>query len=246
MATRSIVTSQPDVACDVCGRRLLRGEQPDLFLAAGQPRMVCELCAPRAAHQGWKRTSEAGLESHESLAPRRGRRLFERLRSARSLDGREPSRGYEQPLRDGAAPYDLFADAHGTRAVPVRAPGGSAAPVHAGAHQPELERPPAPADGPLQLAVDVFNASEYTRRVASLARSLGAPEVTVRPGEAVASCIVVVLAWELCWYSYEVDLDDMTGAEVRAIAQGTELSELAPHDRLANALADERGALALL
>jgi hypothetical protein len=55
MATRSIVTSQPDVACDVCERRLLRGEQPDLFLDAGQPRMVCELCAPRAAYQGWKR-----------------------------------------------------------------------------------------------------------------------------------------------------------------------------------------------
>ena len=28
MATSTIVTSQPDVACDVCERRLLRGEQP--------------------------------------------------------------------------------------------------------------------------------------------------------------------------------------------------------------------------
>ena len=53
MATRSIVTSQPDVACDVCGRRLLRGERSDLFLAAGRRRTVCELCAPRAAHEGW-------------------------------------------------------------------------------------------------------------------------------------------------------------------------------------------------
>ncbi len=58
MATRSIVTSQPDVACDVCERRLLRGEQPDVFLDAGEPRMVCELCAPRAAHQGWLRGSD--------------------------------------------------------------------------------------------------------------------------------------------------------------------------------------------
>jgi len=40
MATRSIVTSQPDVACDVCGRRLLRGELPDVFLAGGQRRTV--------------------------------------------------------------------------------------------------------------------------------------------------------------------------------------------------------------
>ncbi len=103
-----------------------------------------------------------------------------------------------------------------------------------------------PADTPLQRAVDVFNISEYPRRVASLTRSLGAPEVSVRPGEAVASSVVIVLAWELCWYTYEVDLDDMQGPEARALAQGTELSELGPEDRLANALADERGALALL
>ena len=98
----------------------------------------------------------------------------------------------------------------------------------------------------LAQAIDAFNASEYTRRAASLARSLGAAEVTVRPGVAVASSVVIVLAWELCWYSYEVDLDDMQGVEVRAIGQGTELSELGAEDRLANALADERGALALL
>ena len=102
----------------------------------------------------------------------------------------------------------------------------------------------------MSQAIDAFNASEYTRRAASLARSLGAAEVTVRPGVAVASSVVIVLAWELCWYSYEVDLDDRSkigqqGVEVRAIGQGTELSELDAEDRLANALADERGALAL-
>ena len=97
----------------------------------------------------------------------------------------------------------------------------------------------------LVQAIEAFNASEYTRRAASLARSLGTPEVTVRPGVAVASSVVIVLAWELCWYSYEVDLDDMQGVEVRAIGQGTELAELGAEDRLANALADERGALSL-
>ncbi len=87
-------------------------------------------------------------------------------------------------------------------------------------------------DGPLQQAVDVFNTGEYPRRVASLTRSLGAPEVTVREGEAVASSVVIVLAWELCWYTYEVDLDDLQGLQARAIAQGTELTELGPEDRL--------------
>ena len=67
----------------------------------------------------------------------------------------------------------------------------------------------------------------------------------MRPGEAVASSVVIVLAWELCWYTYEVDLDDMQGTQARAIAQGTELAELRSEDRLANAVADERGSLAL-
>jgi hypothetical protein len=248
MATRSIVTSQPDVACDVCERRLLRGEQPDLFLAAGQPRMVCELCAPRAAHQGWKRGSDRPELSAEPLSSRRGRRLLGRLRQSRRLDERDAPDAYDAaPLLDDR-PYDLLGEDPRADAWSRRPRAPRAAPVRAGAGEQHAEDTPAPSvvAGPLQRAVDVFNAGEYTRRVASLTRSLGAPEVTVRAGEAVASCIVIVLAWELCWYAYEVDLDDMQGVHVRAIAQGTELSELGAADRLANALADERGALALL
>jgi hypothetical protein len=241
MATRSIVTSQPDVECDVCERRLLRGEQPDLFLDAGEPRMVCELCAPRAAHQGWKRGSGQQLLSAAPTPTRRGRRLFERLRQSRRPGEREAPGTFDDALAlDGERPYDAFAE----DAAP--SPHDAAAPVRAGAPDEHPEEPAPVHAGPLQEAVDAFNASEYTRRAASLMRSLGAPEVSVRPGEAVASAVVIVLAWELCWYAYEIDLDDMSGVDVRPLAQGTELSELAGHDRLANALADERGALALL
>jgi len=236
MSTRTIVTSQPDVACDVCERRLLRGEQPDIFLAAGQPRTVCELCAPRAAHQGWKRDSEQHALGPAPLRAGRGRSLLGRLRQARRAGAEAPSTGSAVgAYEDDAGPYDFL-----DRAVA----GGPAPSIdHAGAPP----TPPAPlvSDGPLQQAVDAFNISEYPRRVASLTRSLGAPEVTVRPGEAVASSIVIVLAWELCWYTYEVDLDDLQGASARSLAQGTELAELGAEDRLANALADERGALAL-
>jgi hypothetical protein len=258
MATRSIVTSQPDVACDVCERRLLRGEQPDLFLAAGQPRIVCELCAPRAAHQGWTRGSDQLEASSRPLPSRRGRRLFERLRQTRAAslayatDG--PADTLDQQAADaldvedasyyllGAQPDERSSRGGRRRVAP--APAGSAS---GGDQAEDAPAPPprSPADQQLQRALDVFNAGPYTRRVASLTRSLGAPEVTVRPGEAVATCVVIVLAWELCWYVYEVDLDNMQGVEALAVAQGTELSELAPHDRLANALADERGALSL-
>jgi hypothetical protein len=255
MATRSIVTSQPDVACDVCERRLLRGEQPDVFLAAGQPRMVCELCAPRAAHQGWKRSSDEHALSAPPLRSRRARGLFERLRQTRRGESEAPriDPTDTQFDADGVAfdrlgeRYD-FLSSDDTASSPYAEPGEpSALPVAARIVSGEQRRSAAQADGgPLQQAIDVFNAGAYPRRVASLTRSLGAPEVSVRPGEAVASSIVIVIAWELCWYTYEVDLDDMQGAEARAIAQGTELAELGSEDRQANALADERGSLALV
>jgi hypothetical protein len=255
MATRSIVTSQPDVACDVCERRLLRGEQPDVFLAAGQPRMVCELCAPRAAHQGWKRSSDEPSLSAPPLRSRRARGLFERLRQTRRGESEAPRMDpADAQLEADGAPFDRLPESYdflsqndGTEApADPKAGESSASPSAAGILADEQRRAPGPAaGGPLQQAIDVFNAGAYPRRVASLTRSLGAPEVSVRPGEAVASSIVIVVAWELCWYTYEVDLDDMQGAEARAIAQGTELSELGSEDRGANAFADERGWLAL-
>jgi hypothetical protein len=272
MSTRIIVTSQPDVACFICERRLLRGEQPESFLVDGAPQTVCELCAPRAAHQGWKRGSAEHVASAAPTRTRRARGLLERLRGTRRAEldaaalaaehagaggveradadafaGRDAFAGAEEP------PYDFFT------VEAIAGPGASldAQAAPAGADAPELADPASeeragglrgasPGAAALQHALDAFNAGEYPRRVASLARSLGAPEVTVRPGEAVATCVVIVVAWELCWYSYEVDLDDMQGTDARAVAQGTELSELDPGDRLANARADERGRLALL
>jgi hypothetical protein len=254
MATRSIVTSQPDVACDVCERRLLRGEQPDVFLAAGQPRMVCELCAPRAAHQGWKRSSDEPALSVAPLRTRRARGLFERLRQTRRGESEQPHIGAaEAGLDADGVPFDRspqaydFLGAEQAGAPDFAEPRDPALPVPAARVASEQQRrSPGPlGGGPLQQAIDVFNGGEYPRRVASLTRSLGTPEVSVRPGEAVASSVVIVLAWELCWYTYEVDLDDMQGAQARAIAQGTELAELRSEDRLANAVADERGSLTL-
>jgi hypothetical protein len=240
MSTRTIVTSQPDVACDVCERRLLRGEQPDIFLAAGQPRTVCELCAPRAAHQGWKRDSDQHALGSAPLRTGRGRSLLGRLRQSRRAGAEAPSSStVAGSFERETGAYDfLDRDADASDA-------GHSAAQEAPAYAGSVPLAPPVSDGPLQEAVDAFNAGEYPRRVASLTRSLGAPEVTVRPGEAVASSVVIVLAWELCWYTYEVDLDDLQGTTARSLAQGTELSELGPEDRLANAFADERGALAL-
>jgi hypothetical protein len=235
MTTRTIVTSQPDVACDVCARRLLRGEQPDYFIADGQRRLVCELCAPRAAHEGWLRETEAAADvTLPPMRPRRGRSLLDRLIGA--ARGTEAAPGDERPARpsrhapqEPEGPYDLFAG-----------PAPDAEHDHPG---DVAEGHPAPT-GPLAQAVEAFNASEYPRRVAGVARSLGEPLVSVRSAEHLESVVRIVVAWELCWYRYEVD----TGEEhvfAQAVGQGTELEQLSRDEREGNAVAAPSGALAL-
>jgi hypothetical protein len=239
MSTRTIVTSQPDVACDVCARRLLRGEQPDFFIADGQRRLVCELCAPRATHEGWLRETEAAADvTLPPMRPRRGRSLLDRLIGARGTEdtgaSEDTSGSRERVPRGTSQPegsYDLFAsgpDAHEDEAEPA---------------QPPVESLP-PAAAHLVHAVDAFNASEYPRRVAGVARSLGEPVVSVRSAEHLESVVRIVVAWELCWYRYEVD----TGEQplfAQAIGQGTELEQLSRDEREGNAVAAPSGALAL-
>jgi hypothetical protein len=253
MATRSIVTSQPDVACDVCGRRLLRGELPDVFLAGGQRRTVCELCAPRAAHEGWLREADRHSVSLPPARARRGRGLFERLRSQR-----EPSsaRAVEDFAGEGLGLVPAAAD-DGYRTesydfLEAIAPGAEdpAGSTQAPAGEQPVESQlatPVPTAGELKVtrALDVFNAGEHPRRVAGVARSLGEPSVAVRPLADSGSVVSIVVAWELSWYRYEVDLgDEAAGATVTA--QGMELGELPQEELLANATADEHGALRAL
>ncbi len=263
MATRSIVTSQPDVTCDVCQRRLLRGEQPEIFLAAGEPRTVCELCAPRAAHEGWLRETDHGPVSLPAARPRRGRNLFGRLRQAKPADVATPVAPASVSYDRGGEPYDFLSGPAAVAREPVSFPGESPpeiagiAPAAAfAAQRAEAEPAPGASEGPqvgraapageelLQSAIEGFNASEFPRRIAGVARSLGAPDVTVRPVEYLARAATIVVAWELCWYRYEVDLDNEPAA-TRLLDQGTELGELAREDRLVNAVADEAGALSL-
>jgi len=232
MNSRTIVTSHPDIACDVCERRLLRGEQPETFLVAGQPRTVCELCAPRAAHQGWKRISDLDAAAIAVERPRRARSIFDRFRTA----GRAYSAGDGEDRAAPHAPVHADVAPQGTRA------GGRDLAAEVDDALSDLEASVAPP-GPLARALDVFNAGEYPRRVGGVARSLGPPEVSVRELD-VAGVVSIVVAWELCWYRYRVDVDNAEeGAQL--VDQGTELSELEREERDVNSSADERGALHL-
>src|SRR5215210_2706548 len=82
--TRDIRTNQVDIACDICGRTLLRGEQPENFLVSGQRRQVCELCTARAQHEGWIRESGGDdLALRHTRTDGRRRSFLGRLRARR-------------------------------------------------------------------------------------------------------------------------------------------------------------------
>jgi hypothetical protein len=272
MATRMIVTSQPDVACDVCGRRLLRGEQPDVFLAGGRRRTVCELCAPRARAEGWRRETDHHSVSLPPARPRRGRNLLERLRQQRERAdaGTEaelsprPTDAYaeaELPPRAteaGEAEHDPFDGSVASGEPPIPELISSQAPDHGQTARPipgtafvdatsaQAEGASTSDDAMAVRALEVFNAGEHPSRVASVARSLGAPSVSIRqPAETGSTVIAIVVAWELCWYRYEVDLA-AEATDARVVAQGIELSELAAEDRHANGVAAADGTLSLV
>ena len=227
--TRDIHTNQLDIACDVCGRTLLRGEHAEHFLAGGERRMVCDLCTARAQHEGWIR--ESGADDLELRHPRHeGRSFIDRLRSGRR----------ERPSRD-ARRRGRAAGAAQAAAPRAASPPRRSRRAESRSH---IRAVPTNAELKMQRALDVFNASDHTRTVGGVARSLGAPGVCVRPRVDRPAVVSITVMWELSWYRFEVDLSDEAGG-VRRDAQGDELSELIPEEQIVNAAADERGALHL-
>jgi len=253
MERKSITTSRAAVACDVCGRTLLRGEHADAFIANGSRRMVCELCTARAANEGWIREGADNALGVRRNGPRSGRSLLGRLKPPR----RAAPPPVELPYRRISANVDRIVP--GTRVTTpaehdehVVVPDGGAEPdgdeaQHAGVQSREprsVHAVPTNADLKMARALDVFNLSAHPRRIAGVTRSLGTPMASVLPSEVEGAIVSIVVGWELCWYRYEVDLAD-EAAGVRVLGQGAELSELTPAEQVANAVADERGRLVL-
>jgi hypothetical protein len=231
-STRDIRTNQLDISCDVCGRTLLRGERAESYLAGGERRQVCELCTVRAQQEGWIREDGGDELTLRTSRQERGRGFIERFRARRERArevadeaAAEEAAAYPPEVREPVAreappPPDLPRRPRHVRAVPTNA---------------ELK---------VERALEVFNASEHTRTVGGIARSLGAPAVSARPLPDRPSVVGIAVMWELSWYRFEIDLSDEAGG-VRQIAQGAELSELDADEQIANAAADERGGLHL-
>jgi predicted Fe-S protein YdhL (DUF1289 family) len=226
------------VSCDVCGRTILKGERAEWYLApGGDRRQVCDLCAVRAQHHGWIRESAAGdmparVPRNE---PRRG--VLGRLRKRRPEPSEDESRLAGQSLPETG---------DGVKPVPGR--------------EPEEDQPPAPAPRPrsrpqaprhvravpttaevkVERALELFNGSGHQRTVAGLARTLGQPWVTALPDPNQSSAVSVLVAWELSWYRYRVDLGDEADP-VMMLDKGEEIDQIDESLRAWNAALDADG-----
>ena len=248
MAVRQISTSRDPLFCSVCERNLLRGEEHSAFLHGGERKLVCELCTQRATQLGWIR--ESG-----DTAPASGRIGWIRRSAARSPSSRrsrrsEPDQGellvppeaVELVEHSGeAADEQLEQETQPIEVIP-RSEYDLPPKADLAFNERAVSAVPTHADMKGARAIEVFNVGEHPRTVASLARTLGAPVVSVRPSAKEGSIVSVVIAWELSWYGYEIDLaDERAGA--RLIDQGTELDQLDELDRTPNAVADSSGML---
>jgi predicted Fe-S protein YdhL (DUF1289 family) len=226
------------VSCDVCGRTILKGERAEWYLApGGHRRQVCDLCATRAQHHGWIRESGAGdlparVPRNE---PRRG--VLGRLRKRPAPappDDESRLAEHEATFSSDSAP-----DAPGVRSQPDPDP-----PPPRPRSRPQSPRHvravPTTAEVKVERALELFNGSSHQRTVAGLARTLGQPWVSALPDPAQSSAVSVLVAWELSWYRYRVDLGDEADP-VMMLDKGEEIDQIDESLRDWNAGLDGEG-----
>ena len=214
--------------CAVCGRTILAGERPRIYLTPeGERHLVCELCRARAEHLGWVWEEVADEPAAPETRRRRGRGLGALLRGR---EGREAARREATDAEEAPA-----AEPEPTRPSPDPAAPGA-----------RVGRPRVPESpqARLEQAIERFNDSEEARTVAGLMRTLGGPWISVGAGAGSPSEVRITVAWELSWYQWGVDLRDEL-RPVYQIAKGLEVDELDAAARQWNATAHEGGRLSL-
>src|SRR3954468_13734760 len=233
-----------DISCDICGRSILKGERIEPYLApGGQRHVVCELCTDRAYNEGWIREAAHDEMPATTRRPDQRRGILGKLRRRRGAEGEpgvveemeapleaeeappaEPV--YEEPVAEAAPepwappPRQHRRDARHVRAVPTNA-------------QVKVER-----------ALELFNGSEHRRTIGGIAKTLGEPGVSAAPLAQAPAEVSIVVAWELSWYRFRVDLGDADDP-VTLVSKGQELEELEESMRDWNATALPDGRLAV-
>jgi hypothetical protein len=219
-----------NVACDVCGRTILKGERTEPYLApGGQRHQVCQLCYVRAENAGWIRESGSGDLPARSPRQQERRPLLGRLRRrkppepqrAPTPNGYEPEEPVEeQPPEEQPAPRSVPKDPRHVRAIPTT------------------------AEVKVVRALELFNRSDHARTVVGLTRTLGAPLVSALPSTRASSKVTIVVAWELSWYRFSVDLGDEADP-IELEEKGEEIDQLDAALRDWNGAIDGNGDLVL-
>ena len=237
--------TQDDVACDVCGRSILKGERPETYLAAGgQRQLVCELCTDRAYAEGWIRESAHDELPASARRPEPRPSLLSRFRKKRepeplaepyaAVPAPEHVEYAEEPSPNGREPEP---EPDTAEAAPVPPPSRPKDPRH-------VRAVPTNAQVKVERAMEIFNTSEHVRTIGGITRTLGEPWVSAGPLAEAPSEVSLVVAWELSWYQYRVDLGDANDP-VTLVAKGEELDELDESMREWNATALPDGRLAV-
>ncbi|MBA2763826.1 MAG: hypothetical protein H0U42_03970 [Thermoleophilaceae bacterium] len=216
--------------CGICRRTLLKGERPQPYVTRDRERhQVCELCRRNADRAGWMReTAEPGVGA-PLARPDRRQSLFGRLRSRTDpelvtgdpeLDSGPalPSADEDSPEEVWKAEYEEHISRSAGARVQEREREGPRDPRH-------VRAVPTDTDVRASHALEIFNQTEHARTVAGLCRTLGPPWVSALPLRDAPSEISIVVAWELSWYQFRVDLGDSRDP-VLLFAKGEELDEL--------------------
>jgi hypothetical protein len=242
-------------SCSVCGRTILSGERPRIYLdTEGEKRNVCELCRARAEQLGW--VWEELVDGRRPDEPRRRRRgglaaLLRRNGRRDSVEEEQPEavEGAVEEREDEAAeeerPEAEEAEATAAEPAAARRERREVSPDPAGRGADVVRRLPAePQASPLERAVERFNVSEQAYTVGGLMRTLGPPWVSVGTAAGSPGEIRITVAWELSWYQWGVDLRD-EGRPVYEIDKGYEIDQLDAAARHWNAQAEADGRLRL-
>jgi hypothetical protein len=243
---KELKTDEDPIACDICGRTILKGERTEAFLApGGRRRTVCELCVPRADHEGWIRESAQNDLPATRVRPQQRRSFVGRIREMFDGDG---DGGEALPVDEEEAP-PVFDDAPAPprerEREPTREREREPTRTRARREARHIRAVPTTAEVKIERSLELFNASDHPRTIAGIARTLGGPWVHASPDTDAPSMVTIVVAWELSWYRYRVDLGD-ADEPILLVEKGDELSELEEPLREWNALADDNGRLAAM
>ena len=220
---------------------MLKGERTETFLAPGGKRhRVCELCFVRAERYDWIRESVAGDVPTRVTRPEPRRPLFGRLRRRRRPEPVEPELEEEAVPAQPAAAEEAEETYAGNGGVPEEEIAPPPQPRSRPRDPRHVRAVPTTADVKVERALELFNGSEHLRTIAGVARTLGPPWVSALPDIDQPSTVTVVVAWELSWYCFRIDLGDEADPVVLQ-EKGEELDEIDEALRSWNATMDADG-----